>query len=136
VHVSEETRAFVLEHLKLGLSIYQVMNMHKCKVKEMMENNGELSRDLFLSEQDIHNLARELAKETYKKHEMMHRACKCGLLKTKTRFSFTKRVVGKLKAAFKIVICLSPLAYKPNCKSKCYYNMAMKVVFLLMPPLE
>ncbi len=69
VHVSEETRAFVLEHLKLGLSIYQVMNMHKCKVKEMMENNGELSRDLFLSEQDIHNLARELAKETYKKHE-------------------------------------------------------------------
>jgi len=45
------------------------MNKHKCRVKEMMENSGELSRDLFLSEQDIHNLARELAKETYKKHE-------------------------------------------------------------------
>jgi len=50
VHVSKETRAFMLEHLKLGLSIYQVMNKHKCRVKEMIENNGELSRDLFLSE--------------------------------------------------------------------------------------
>jgi predicted transcriptional regulator len=59
----------VLEHLKLGLSIYQVMNKHKCRVKEMMENNGELSRDLFLNEQDIRNLAGKLAKETYKKHD-------------------------------------------------------------------
>jgi hypothetical protein len=52
-----------LEHLKLGLSIYQVMNKHKCRIKEMMENNGELSKDLFLSEQDIRNLARKLAKK-------------------------------------------------------------------------
>jgi hypothetical protein len=69
MHVLEETRAFVLEHLRLGLSIYQVMNKHKCRVKEMMENSSELSRDLFLSEQDILNLARKLAKETYKKHD-------------------------------------------------------------------
>ncbi len=69
MHVLEETRAFALEHLRLGLSIYQVMNKHKCRVKEMMENSSELSRDLFLSEQDILNLARKLAKETYKKHE-------------------------------------------------------------------
>jgi len=68
--------------------------------------------------------------------KMMHKACKCGLLKTKTRFSFTKRMVGKLKASFKIIIFLSPLAYKPNGKSKCYYNMAMRVAFLLMPCLE
>ncbi len=69
VHVSKETKAFMLEHLRLGHSVDQVMNKHKCRVKEMMENNGELSRDLFLSEQDIHNLAGKLAKKKYKKHE-------------------------------------------------------------------
>lgn len=59
----------MLKHLKLGLSIHQVMNKHKCRVKKMMEYNSELSRDLFLSEQDIHNLAGKLTKKTYKKHE-------------------------------------------------------------------
>jgi hypothetical protein len=47
-HVSEETKAFVLENLWLGLSIYQVMNKHKSRMKEIMENNKDLSRDLFL----------------------------------------------------------------------------------------
>jgi len=69
MHVFEETRAFLLKHLKLGLSIYQVMNKHKCRVKEMMKNSSELSKDLFLSEQDIFNLARKLVKKMYKKHE-------------------------------------------------------------------
>jgi hypothetical protein len=45
------------------------MNKQKCRVKEMMENSNELSRDLFLNEQNILTLARKLAKETYKKHE-------------------------------------------------------------------
>jgi hypothetical protein len=45
------------------------MNKHKCKVKKMKENNGEPSKDLFLSEQDICNLAGKLAKKTYKKHD-------------------------------------------------------------------
>jgi len=59
-----------------------------------------------------------------------------GLLKTKTRFSFTKRMVDRLKVAFKIVICLSPLAYiKLNGKSRWCYDMAMRVAFL-MPCLE
>jgi hypothetical protein len=45
------------------------MNKHKCRVKEMMENNDELSRDLFLNEQDICKLVGKLAKKTYNKHE-------------------------------------------------------------------
>jgi hypothetical protein len=45
------------------------MNKHKVQVKEMIERNGELSRDLFFSEQNIHNMAGKLAKEMYKKHE-------------------------------------------------------------------
>jgi cupin superfamily acireductone dioxygenase involved in methionine salvage len=68
-HVSKETTTFVLENLRLGLSIYQVMNKHKSQVKEIMENNKYLSKDLFICEQDICNLAGKLAKETYKKHE-------------------------------------------------------------------
>jgi hypothetical protein len=32
-------------------------------MKEMIERNGELSRDLFLSEQDICNMAGKLAKK-------------------------------------------------------------------------
>ncbi len=46
----------------MGLFIYQVMNKYKSRVKEIMENNGDLSRDLFLYEQDIRNLAKNLAK--------------------------------------------------------------------------
>jgi len=69
VLVSKETRAFMLKHLRLGLSIYQVMNKQNYRVEEMMENSGELSRDLFLSEQDICNLVGKLGKKTYKKHE-------------------------------------------------------------------
>jgi hypothetical protein len=45
-------------------------------------------------------------------------------------------VVGKLKVTFKIVICLSPLAYKSNGNSRWCYDMAMRMVFLLMPCLE
>jgi hypothetical protein len=46
-----------------------MMNKHKAQVKDMMENKAELSRYLFLSEQDICNMASKLAKKTYKKHE-------------------------------------------------------------------
>jgi hypothetical protein len=45
------------------------MNKHKAQVKEMIERNGELEKDLFLSEQDIRNMAGKLTKKTYKKHE-------------------------------------------------------------------
>jgi hypothetical protein len=45
------------------------MNKHKVRVKEMIKRNGELSRDLFLNEQDIRNMVGKLTKETYKKHE-------------------------------------------------------------------
>jgi hypothetical protein len=45
------------------------MNKHKVQVKNMMENMVELSRNLFLNEQDICNMASQLAKEMYKKHE-------------------------------------------------------------------
>jgi hypothetical protein len=61
-HVSKETKSFVLENLHMGLSIYQVMNKHKSRIKEIMENNGNLSMDFFLCEQDIRNRVGKLAK--------------------------------------------------------------------------
>jgi hypothetical protein len=59
-------KAFVLEYLRLGFSIYQAMDKHKVRVKEIMENNNEFSRNLILNELDICNLACKLAKKTYK----------------------------------------------------------------------
>jgi hypothetical protein len=46
-HVSKETRSFVLENLCMGLFIYQVMNKHKYRIKEIMETNGDLLRKFF-----------------------------------------------------------------------------------------
>jgi hypothetical protein len=46
-----------------------MMNKHKARVKDMMENRAKLSQNLFLSEKDIWNMVGKLAKETYKKHE-------------------------------------------------------------------
>jgi hypothetical protein len=45
------------------------MNKHKAQIKEIMENNRDLTRDVLLSKQDIQNLVGKLAKETYKKDE-------------------------------------------------------------------
>jgi hypothetical protein len=62
------------------------MNKHKSPIKEIMENNGNLSRDSFLCEQDIHNLVGKDAKETYKKMKRMQKMLECGSLKTRKRF--------------------------------------------------
>ncbi len=35
VRVLKETKTFVLEHLRLGFSIYRMMNKHKCRVKKI-----------------------------------------------------------------------------------------------------
>jgi hypothetical protein len=40
------------------------MNKHKAQMKDIMDNKFKLSQDLFLSEQDIWNMACKLAKET------------------------------------------------------------------------
>jgi hypothetical protein len=46
-----------------------MMNKHKVRVKDMMENKVELSQNLFLNEKDIRNMVGKLAKETYNKHK-------------------------------------------------------------------
>ncbi len=38
-------------------------------MKELVKTSRNLTRDTFLCEQDIRNIAKKLAKKTYKKHE-------------------------------------------------------------------
>jgi hypothetical protein len=78
----------VLENLHLDLFIYQIMNMHKSRVKENMENNGDLSRDFFLCEQDICNLAAKLIKETYKKYENDAKSIKMCVIENRNKVFF------------------------------------------------
>ncbi len=83
-----------------------------------MENMVELSRDLFLNEQDICSMASQLAKEMYKKHDNDVQNVQMWAVENKDKFSFTKKIVFKLKAILKVVTCPSPLGYKPNGKGK------------------
>ena len=66
-HLSPEIREFIMRHLRLGLSIPQIMAAHRQRFMEVCERGEELTRDLFISEQDIRNVAGRLAIETYKR---------------------------------------------------------------------
>jgi len=59
----------VLERLHLKLFVSQIMAKHRCHVKNITEASGVFSRNLFLCEQDIHNVVGKLAKQTYKRHD-------------------------------------------------------------------
>ena len=56
-----------MSHLRLGLSITQIMAKHKKRFLEVCQRGGELTRDLFICDQDIRNVAGRLAIETYKR---------------------------------------------------------------------
>jgi hypothetical protein len=66
-HLSAHVREFIMSHLRLGLSIPQIMAKHRQRFMEVCERGEELTRDLFISEQDIRNVAGRLAIETYKR---------------------------------------------------------------------
>ena len=65
-HLSVHVREFIMCHLRLGLSIPQIMVKHRKRFMEACERGEELTRDHFISEQDIRNVAGRLAIETYK----------------------------------------------------------------------
>ena len=67
VHLSPEVREFIMNHLRLGLSIPQIMAKHMKRFLEACERGQELTRDLFICDQDIRNVAGRLAIETYKR---------------------------------------------------------------------
>ena len=56
-----------MEHLRLGLSIPQIMAKHRKRFLEVCEKGEDLTWDLFICDQDIRNVAGRLARETYKR---------------------------------------------------------------------
>lgn len=67
-HLSQDMVDFVQKQLRLGLSVSQIMMKHKRYVKDIMDTTGELSRDIFILEDDVRNMAGKLALESYKRH--------------------------------------------------------------------
>ena len=66
-HLSQEVRQFIMSHLRLGLSIPQIMAKHRKRFLEACQRGEELTRDLFICDQDIRNVDGRLAIETYKR---------------------------------------------------------------------
>ena len=68
-HLSPQVRDFIMNHLRLGLSVPQIMGKHRERFMEVCNRGEELTRDLFISEQDIRNIVGRLAIETYKRDD-------------------------------------------------------------------
>jgi hypothetical protein len=68
-HLLEDIKDFVMEQLRLGLLMSQIMEKHKHHVKNMMLGTCELNRDMFFIEQDVKVLFGKLAQETYQLHK-------------------------------------------------------------------
>ena len=56
-----------MEHLRLDLTIPQIMAKHRKRFLEVCAKGEELTRDLFICDQDIRNVPGRLAIETYKR---------------------------------------------------------------------
>ena len=73
-HLSTEMKGWVIALLDLGLTIQQIMAHHREKLfLRMSELKGDctsvLTRDMFLSHQDVRNLSSKKAAETYRLHQ-------------------------------------------------------------------
>ena len=73
-YLSTAMKGWVLAQLDLGLSVQQVLARHREKLfSSMSELEGEganvLTRDMFLSDQDVRNLSFKKAVETYRLHQ-------------------------------------------------------------------
>jgi hypothetical protein len=61
-HVFACVKEFVLDNLRLGLFVSQVLAKHCKNVQKLVQTNGNLTRDTFLCEQDIQNIVGKLTK--------------------------------------------------------------------------
>jgi hypothetical protein len=57
-HLSQQIKDFVMEKLKLGFTMFQIMAKHKEDVKNIMLVTCELNKYMFLIEQDVRVLFR------------------------------------------------------------------------------
>jgi hypothetical protein len=52
-HLLEHIKDFVMEQLKLGLTMFQIMAKHRQHVKNIMLRTCELNKDMFFTKQDL-----------------------------------------------------------------------------------
>jgi hypothetical protein len=62
------------------------MNKHKSRVKEIMENNGDISREFFNVSKTFVTWQESLQKKPTRKMKMMQKVFECGSLKTRKGF--------------------------------------------------
>jgi hypothetical protein len=69
-HLSKQMKDFVMEQLRLGLTLSQIMAKHTQHVKNIMLRTCEITGDkMFLTKQDVKVLSGKLAQETYYLHK-------------------------------------------------------------------
>ena len=73
-HLSTAMKDWVIAQLDLGLTVQQILAHHREKLfSTMSELKGDgasvLTRDMFLSHQDVRNLSSKKAAETYRVHQ-------------------------------------------------------------------
>jgi hypothetical protein len=67
--LSPETRAFVEENLRLGVPISKIKTMHIELVLRLRAQGAPASRDHFMKDSDIRNVAVKVNQAVYQKHE-------------------------------------------------------------------
>jgi hypothetical protein len=64
-HLLKQIKDFVMQQLKLGLTMFQIMAKHKQHVKNIMLRTCELNRDMFLIKKNVRVLFGKVVQETY-----------------------------------------------------------------------
>jgi len=64
-HLSQEIKDFIVEQLRLSLTMFQIMAKHKQHVKNIMLGTSELNKNMFLTKQNARVLFGKLVQETY-----------------------------------------------------------------------
>jgi hypothetical protein len=67
-HLSDEVRLWVADSLRRPMTPSQIMAKHYRFLREVIERGEEVTRDMMITAQDIRNIAKEIAMETYMLH--------------------------------------------------------------------
>jgi hypothetical protein len=92
-HLSQEIKDFVMEQLKFGLTMSQIVAKHRRHVKSIVLGTCELNRDMFLTEQDVRVLSGKLVQKTYHLHKNDAKSVRMWV-QQKTNSMFYYREIG------------------------------------------
>jgi hypothetical protein len=82
VHLSQKIKDFVMEQLHIRLIVSQIMAKHTQHAKNIMLGSYELNINMFLTEQNVKVLPKELIQKNTNYVRMMQKVCACGFNKT------------------------------------------------------